>query len=213
MPSVTVAISCYEGDREYLDNAIQSAEGAEQVIVCDNGGTNADIAADYHALHLHTHSLIESRQAAIEYATGDYLIHLDADDWLNSIPECEGDWCFGDLMVYDGQWNTWDYSQFPRSKAYAMAYLRERRSLPVPMKAAFRVAWLRENKLSWYPWPGIDLFGEDVMTCIKYLDADPDIRYIDPFYCYRIREGQGSQNDAKRAEWLKSLDSFLESID
>jgi hypothetical protein len=184
-------------------------DGADEVLVISTDGSCADIAEDYDVDFLTADTLSDARRLAIEEASCDYLVHLDADDWLFTIPECSGDWCYGDLMVYGGEWSRWDYSVFPRTRDGAMDKLREERTLPVPMKAAFRVEWLRANDLTWYDWPGIDLFGEDVMTCIKYLEHAPVIEYIDPFYCYRQHANQGSRNDTKRAEWLASLDAYL----
>ena len=212
---LTVAISTHGGYARFLPQAMASAlEYADEVIVYDDGGECANVAHGHPVRYMalpKTGSLTRARERAIEDATGDFLLHLDADDWLIAKPPETADWCYSDVYTcntdgaIDGHW---DYSVF--SPESAMRYLNVHRTLPVPMKAVFRVSWLREHGLSWYEWPHTS-FAEDCRTCIEYLKHGPRIGYMPraPFYVYRLHEGQDTASNERRAAFQADLDAYL----
>lgn len=212
---LTVAISTHGEYAEFLPQAAASArQFADEVIVYDDGGEcEPPDGVRYAALPKSGHCTA-ARQRAISEAKGDFLLHLDADDWLISRPpETGADWCYSDLYLCDERGSVAgvaDYSIFPRDADSALRFLVEHRTLPVPMKTVFRTAWLREHGLSWYEWPNTS-FAEDCRTCVEYLKHEPSIEYIPrkPFYIYRQHGGQDSLNMERRAAFQADLDAYL----
>ena len=212
---LTVAISTHGGYAHLLPDAVASALlHADEVIVYDDGGGCEPPEGVRYVALPKTGNLTAARRAAIKEAKGDYLLHLDADDWLLSRPpETDADWCYSDVYTCDGSGaitGMWDYGVFDTSREGAMRTLQDRRTLPVPMKAVFRTAWLRENGLDWYEWPHTS-FAEDCRTCIEYLEHAPRIAYVPrkPFYVYRLHAAQDTRNDARRSAYLADLDDYL----
>lgn len=212
--SVTVAVTTWEGHRHLLPQALASCAGADEVLVIDNGRTCGGIAQEYGARYFgrdaDVGSLPLSRNIGIEQASCDWLIWLDADDTLLRVPDdLAGDWCYADLLVTDGSVviDRWDYSLCPRDRESARSLARTHRTLPVPMKAAFRVEWLRDNALYWRNWPHT-FYAEDVLACLTYLDAAPDIHYLaEPFYIYRWTDR--AQYDTERVKFQHDLIDYL----
>jgi glycosyltransferase involved in cell wall biosynthesis len=192
--TVTVAISTYEGHRNLLPGAIESAQGADEILIIDNGWSCMGLSNGYHYFgRTPNKSIAESRNVAIDHASGDYLIYLDADDRLTRIPDdLVGDWCYADLWVTDADGklcDRWDYSGFPRERNAARDYAAKNLSLPTPMKAGFRLEWLQHCGVRWQDWPHV-MYSEDTLMCLRLHDVSPDIRYIqEPFYSYRYTPG------------------------
>lgn len=90
MPLVTVIIPSY-GQKEYLAQAINSALHQTvpcEVIVVDDGSTDGsrDVALSFGGIKVIEQinkGLASARNAGIMNAQGDYILPLDADDWLD----------------------------------------------------------------------------------------------------------------------------------
>lgn len=77
-----------KNEEEHLPRCLESVQGAvDQIVVVDTGSTDRtpDIAREYGAeLYFHPwkNSFSEARNNSIRYATGDWIIYLDADEEL-----------------------------------------------------------------------------------------------------------------------------------
>jgi hypothetical protein len=203
--SLTVAISTHPGYSNLLPYAIKSAEKfADEVLVySDDEGTGY---------------CVEARKSAIRDAGCDYLVHLDADDWLIAPPGQSGDIWFSDMYLCNSNGDitgTYDYTSLPHTVEEAVEYLRSTVGLlyaraPITSKCSFRVEWLRENDLTWYQWD-TTTFGEDVRTMVEYLKHDPVIVYEpgSPFYVYRQHPTQDTTNMYRRSLFAKELDEYV----
>jgi len=225
---VTVGITNYNYKR-FLRKSIESAlSQADEVIVVDDGSTDGsqDIIASYPSvipiLHKeNTGTLVTGRREVLERATGDYVMHLDADDYL--LPAClktyksfmspDTDWAWCNLLVVDENHRVvtvWDYSGFPKDKEAAIAYAKERLTTPINLKGLLRVKWLRENDLSWYHF-GSTYFGDDCLTCLKYLEADPHLTYVPmQLLAYRKHKGQMTDDGIERRRFRTELYDYFE---
>jgi glycosyltransferase involved in cell wall biosynthesis len=219
MTSLTVAISTHGGYARYLGPCVKSALlVADEVIVYDDGGECATVALPesvrYVALPKSGYC-IDARKMGIAEASCEWILHLDADDWLLRRPTlpADADMTFSDMYLCDDSSTIngyWKCDFFPRDRAGAMDFLRERRTNPMPGKSCYRVSFLVEHGLSWYQWPNTT-FGEDVRTIIEYLKHAPRVVYVPEsgYYVYRFHEGQDTQSAARRGEFLRDLDSYL----
>jgi glycosyltransferase involved in cell wall biosynthesis len=216
--SLTVAISTHGGYQRYLQQSVDSALAvADEVVVYDDGGECEPPAGARYVALPKTGYCILARQRAIEEASCDYILHLDADDWLISRPPEVGDMAYADLYLCDDSGSIrerWDYSKLPRTREDAWAFMLARVGTklgrnPLPGKCSFRVAWLREHGLSWYRWPSTS-FGEDVRTIIEYLKHEPEIVYTpDSYYVYRVHEGQDTCDIERRDLFMDDMDAYL----
>lgn len=217
--TLTVAISTHAGYADFLPRAVASAlKCADEVVVYADGEIPAyDSTGVRHVTLPKSGYCIEARRAAIAEASCDYLVHLDADDWLISRPPERGDLGFADIYICDASGairERWDYSHHPRTREAAWEFMRERVGTtygrnPIPGKCSFRVEWLREHGLSWYRWPSTT-FGEDVRTIIEYLSHDPEVVYVPtPYYVYRMHGEQDTKNLTRRDEFMADLDDYI----
>ncbi len=87
---ITVVITCYNHGR-FLANAIESVltqnHEAIEIIVVDDGSTDItkEIALQYPSVryvYQRNQGLSAARNKGIEYSSGEYILFLDADDWL-----------------------------------------------------------------------------------------------------------------------------------
>lgn len=90
---VTIIITCYESDRRFLPKAVESAvtQNAREIILVDDGSKEL-IAPDIQALvHEHGVTLIHkgrnaglsaARNTGIRLAQTEFILPMDADDWL-----------------------------------------------------------------------------------------------------------------------------------
>ncbi|MDO6391764.1 glycosyltransferase family A protein [Pontibacter sp. BT731] len=90
IPLISVIIPCYNHSH-YLPEAVESVLGqqhpAVEVIVVDDGSTDRtrEVAARYpqvRYVYQANQGLSAARNTGIRHSTGEYLVFLDADDWL-----------------------------------------------------------------------------------------------------------------------------------
>lgn len=90
MPLISVIIPCYNHGR-YLADAVQSVLQQSfrpvEIIVVDDGSTDntkavAQRFAEVKYVYQANAGLSAARNTGIDHSTGDYLVFLDADDWL-----------------------------------------------------------------------------------------------------------------------------------
>lgn len=208
---LTVAISTHGGYERFLDMAVTSAkEYADEVVVYDDGGECVPPHGVVYVPLPKAGNLVPARLRAIQDCRTDYLLHLDADDWLCARPKLTSDIVIGNLLVCDVN-NTvmgmWDYTGWPTDYQGALRRLDETRSTPMCSKMVCNTEWLWSHNLSWYQWPHT-VFAEDCRTVLEYLKHNPCVDICDPFYVYRIHGEQDTAN-TDRAAFLADVDAYL----
>lgn len=208
---------------EFVCRAIESAlsQGC-QVLVSDNASTDDSPAliagyGDDVTAFLHddgTANAVRGLNECMDAASGDLFLALDGDDWLapgaaRAFERAEGDWIVADLNLWDDAEHyltRWCYRDFPRERETALDYLYKNRQLPVSMKGAFRLDWIRAHSLEWRELPSTTA-SYDVATCLKWLEASPRITYLEvPLVNYRYG---GEVTQAERDGMLRDMDSYL----
>lgn len=89
-PLVSVIIPCYNYGHflaEAIESVVQQAYPAKEIVVVDDGSADdtAAVAARYpevRYIYQQNQGLSAARNTGIEQSRGDYLVFLDADDWL-----------------------------------------------------------------------------------------------------------------------------------
>ncbi len=208
-PLVTIGITCYNNAayiRQSLESVLNQTWPEIEIIVVDDASTDdsleriADYADRYRLIRHQANSGGEMRGRCdvIEGATGAYVGHLDADDYLEPdfisqhmeafLADSELDWVAGNLNIVDGEGNRtgrWDYRDFPTDPFIGLRRGYQTASVPVPKNGLFSTEFLRRNSLRWYDLPHT-ANGSDAITCIKYLECAPKIRLL-PYYGLNYR--------------------------
>lgn len=231
-PLLTIGITCYN-DEKFLEVCLESVVRQTyphlEIIVVDDCSTDRSpaILADYgsrirvirHAQN--SGSLTQGRIDVISSAKGDYIAHLDADDFLEphfaerlmqeAVADPELDWIAPNLNVVDEAGNRkdqWDYLGFPSDPRAGLIRGFKRASVPVPKNGIFRTSFLRQNGLTWYELLHTRQ-GEDVLTAIKYLQHNPKIKLIPEFLLnYRIHDRNMSRAPEERVKMIIDLKEY-----
>jgi len=208
-PRVTIGITCYN-DEAYIETCLRSVLGQTwpevEIIVVDDCSTDSSRSiiakyADHVRLITHEENsggYLRGRREVIAAASGVYVGHLDADDFLEPdfverhleafTANPELDWVAGNLLIVNGDGNEtdrWDYKDFPTDALTGLRRGFLTASVPVPKNGLFSMRFLRENKLNWYQLPHT-ANGSDALTCIKYLECDPKVRLL-PYFGLNYR--------------------------
>jgi len=223
---VTIGVTCYNNE-EYVKTCIDSILNQTykniEIIVVDDCSTDKSvlILAQYDdrikLIRHETNSggLMQGRKDVIAAASGEYVHHLDADDFLQ--PEFAShlveefrndpqlDWVASNLNVVNEHGeivDKWDYKDFPIDPMQGLYRGFHTASVPVPKNGLFKLSFIRKNNLSWYQLPHTAQ-GEDAYTCIKYLECNPKIKLIPDYLVnYRVH---GENMSAKVAERVKMV--------
>ncbi len=225
-PLLTVGITCFN-DEKYLriciDSVLEQTYPRLEVIVVDDCSTDNSPAVfqqygDRIRVIRHeknSGSLTQGRRDVIAGATGEYIAHLDADDFLDPhyaerqisefLSDPELDWVAPNLNVVDEHGrltSRWDYKDFPSDAREGLIRGYHTASVPVPKNGLFKTAFLRRNNLSWYELPDTRQ-GEDALTCIEYLRHNPKIKLIPDYLLnYRVH---GKNMSARPEERIKMV--------
>lgn len=236
-PLLTVGITAYNDER-YLGQCIDSVLGqthpAIEVLVVDDCSTDgtSDIIRSYgeavrHIRHeTNSGSLVQGRRDVIEQARGQFVHHLDADDFLDPTyaerlldefgdhAEPRYDWVACNIRVVgpDGQQlKEWRYDRFPTDPDDALRHGWETASLCFPMKAIYRLAWVREKGLSWYRLESTAM-GEDGFTSIQYVRQRPRMFVVpETLLNYRIHTQNMSNSVRERVKMMVELREYYVS--
>lgn len=208
-PPVTIGITCFNDEsfvRQCLESALNQDYPNLEVIVVDDCSTDRSwqIIHEYRdrvqAIRHESNSggYLTGRREVIAAAAGDYVGHLDADDYLEpdfvsrhveAFQTDPGlDWVAGNLNLVDAdghRTDRWDYRDFPTEPLAGLRRGYQTASVPVPKNGLFSLRFLRENSLDWYELPNT-ANGSDAFTCIKYLECNPKIRLI-PYFGMNYR--------------------------
>lgn len=237
-PLLTIGITCYN-DEKYLkvclESVVRQSYSNIELIVVDDCSTDRspEILAEYgdrirvirHAQN--SGGLTQGRIDVISSAMGEYIAHLDADDFLEpnfaerlmqeATADPELDWIAPNLNVVDenGQRrDRWDYCKFPSDPRDGLTRGFQTPSVPVPKNGVFKTSFLRNNGLTWYELPHTRQ-GEDALTCVRYLQHNPKIKLIaDYLLNYRVHGDNMSRAPEERVKMIIDLkEYYIENID
>ena len=173
-PLVTVGVTCYNSEkyiRSCLESVLNQTYFNIELIIVDDCSTDGTINI-VNDLVPHAHLMIHENNSGsemwgrcdvIEKASGAYLMHLDADDFLQPdfiekhlkelIKYPDLDWIAANVNVIDSEnklISRWDYKDFPTTAIEGLYRGYQTASVPVPLKGLFKVSFLQQNRLSWY---------------------------------------------------------------
>ncbi|MDD3134889.1 MAG: glycosyltransferase family 2 protein [Methanoregula sp.] len=221
---ITVGIVNYNLAR-FLPRAIESALGAEEVILIDDRSTDksVEIALRYPKVKIVVHkqnsgSAVMGWNELITKASQEWLMLLSADDELT--PQTLGmiehygkyaDWLWGQLELID-EWSSpirkWEYNGWPTTVPGCQEYMRIHLQLYPTMIAAFRVSWLRENKLHAVGFKTTTMCP-DTLTGWNWLKANPRLKFVpEVFARYRRWDGQ----ESKKKNVFEYTNEFAEIV-
>ncbi|MFA5054162.1 MAG: glycosyltransferase family 2 protein [Parcubacteria group bacterium] len=215
---VTVGIVNYNLAR-FLPRAIESALGAEEVILIDDRSTDksVEVALRYPKVKIVVHkqnsgSAVMGWNELITKASQEWLMLLSADDELT--PQTLGmiehygeyaDWLWGQLELIDENsrpTGMWKYDGWPTTVAGCKAYMRDHLQLYPTMIAAFRVEWLHKNKLHAVSFKTTQGFA-DTITGWEWLKAEPRLVFVPEVFA-RYRRWGGSESKTADASAYKA---------
>lgn len=151
--------------------------------------------------HEHNKGLAAARNTAVHNATGEYLIHVDSDDWVEpnyleelykTITEHNADIAICNCSVIYANGKTGSICQpFPPLEEHnAVSYTKlafSNKIIPVLWTKLVRRKIYSENKIIWTE--GINK-GEDVITTLKLFSCSSKISYTQQkLYNYRFQVG------------------------
>ena len=221
---LTIGIPSYNY-APYIRKCVESAlSPLSEVIVVDDCSTDnsVELIREY-PVKLIEHSRNLGRPAAsmneiLEAATGDYVLMLDADDFLlpgavEAFHEHFGpDWLIADLASCDSNdviVSTWSYEGWPLNAKDAYALVWRQPTTPVSMKGAFSLQWIRENDLKWCEWETQHM-ADDCRTCLEWLKTDPVIERIPgPLHVHRRHVTNWSGRESDRLRFYRELAEYL----
>lgn len=236
-PKITVIIPVYNVET-YLSRCLESVVNQtlrDIEIICVNDGTkdqSVEIVNEYmkkdkriQLLEKENGGLASARNFGLKSATGDMILFLDSDDYLE-LNACEriyeehlnknadiivfGSTPFPEIPEPD-EWVKWKLKS--RNKYYAnfcpAALFDEPTGTPFAWNRAFSREFLTQNHLT---FPEEVLFGEDMVFILKAAPQARSIQFIEDnlhFYqCFRqgsLMQCYGGNNDKKLAQHIKNV--------
>lgn len=230
MPSVSVIVATYNADR-YLERCLNSIASQTmtdfEVIVIDDGSTdNTGMIADSFAqkdnrfsiIHKVNGGVASARQAGIERAIGDYIIHVDSDDWvdpemLEELVQCAIRDC-ADMVICDYYEISCDGERyncqrpFPTDRLSIWGQTMNSLAGSLWNKLIKRTCYY-DNSISFAE--GINL-EEDKLICLKILSKDISVTYLNRAY-YHYDHTQNLNSTSITNYSPKSRLAILELID
>lgn len=192
----------------FLPRAIESALGAEEIILIDDRSTDnsIEVALRYPNVKIVVHkqnsgSAVMGWNELIAKASQEWLMLLSADDELT--PQTLGmiehygkyaDWVWGQLELIDENSKpigAWKYENWPTTVRGCQEYMRTHLQLYPTMIAAFRTEWLHKNKLHAVRFKSTHGFA-DTITGWEWLKAEPRLSFVPEVFA-RYRKWGGSE--------------------
>lgn len=241
-PKISIIIPVYNVE-DYLSRCLESVVGQTLLdieIICVNDGTrdnSVDIVKNYMArdsriqlVEKENGGLASARNAGMEVATGDTLLFLDSDDYLES-NACERIYeerlnHNADIIVFGSipfpeipepdSWVVWklDCHDMYYPEFEAKALFEEPCGSPFAWNRAFSREFLKKNNLK---FPENVLFGEDIVFIFEAAPMAGSIQFIgDKLHHYQcFRQGSlmyeyNSEIERKMAQHVKNMKTITE---
>ncbi len=226
MPKISIVIPVYNTEEYYLRTCLDSVAEQTcqdlQVIIVDDGSTNnagticdeyAQLLSAFQVLHIENQGVSSARNTGMREATGEYLMFLDSDDWLekelcsrllkyleNNQPDVlvfHYSKVLQDHMIADSIDLT-DYTfQANELEELQLIILRYSKQYPginlcTPWCKLYRTELIRQNGLMFIK----DLKrAEDMLFNLNVLEYAKDVRFLkDTGYYYRLNAFSESQS-------------------
>lgn len=185
----------------FLPKCIESAlEFCDEVLVYDDGSTDdsLEVLSRYPVKVTHrpdaTGDPVWGSNLGIQDATSDYLMFLDADNYLIAPPLIgDTDYTYADILIVGeaGEYrDLWRYAGWPLTAADAMRKFRTDHQMPYPWGGVWRTDFVKP--LRWMRWPHTS-FAADFRTALEWCKHSPTLAYSpQPFLAFRTHEGQWS---------------------
>lgn len=230
MPAVSIIVATYNADN-YLERclnsiALQTMTDFEVIVIDDGSTDNTGMIADSFAkkdnrfsiIHKVNGGVASARQAGVENATGDYIIHVDSDDWvepnmLEELVEC-AEKENADMVICDYYEINKDGEQYNCQRPYPLDRLSIWGQM---MNTLAGSLWNKLVKRTCYTeyhitfTKGINL-EEDKLICLKILSKDISVTYLNRAY-YHYDHTQNINSTSITNYSPKSRLAILEQID
>lgn len=222
--TVSVIIPVYNVEM-YLDECVQSVVSqtyrALQVILVDDGSTDtggelceqwATLDERIMVIHQKNGGLSAARNTGVRYATGEYVLFLDSDDFwddteavaklMRRVEQTSPDVLVFSCTKYKSEKEKYRYRTFS-SAMPLLGKKVEQLDFLVLHELYYAAAWnklVRRSLLTEELQFREGVYSEDIEWCAKLMLAAKSMDFIpEAFYCYRMREGSISNaaNDKK----------------
>ena len=203
-PKISVIIPIYKAEaylKKCLNSIIDQDFDDMEVLLIDDGSPDksGEICDEYVnkdkrfiVFHKDNGGVSSARQLGTDKAKGDYIIHIDPDDWIeknmlqtlySTAKSDQADIVICDYFV--------DYGRYVKTKNNNFSNLDHVDVLKSIINNSTGFMWNKLIKRSCYStpipikWPiGLNHF-EDLITCVKLLSAPRNVSYVNkPFYHY-----------------------------
>ncbi len=228
MPKISIVIPVYNTEKylqRCLDSVINQTFQDIEIICVDDGSTDgsSEILKKYNderikIIKQNKKGVSSARNAALEIVSGDYLLFLDSDDWLEEnmieiINQKTADEESSDIIFFNFQFHHKD-----KSKTYKISKKPQNNPFNLELvvwNKAYRTGYLKEHNIRFCETLEI---SEDRVFCIDVFIKKPKISFINKvLYNYQIREKSLShknykfvfENMIKACQYLESQEYFI----
>lgn len=197
-----------------LDSALAFTDA---VLFYDDGSTDCslDICRDYGVEVVHrdepSGSPMWGSNLGIEQCATDYLLFLDADNYLVAKPpQNDVDYTFGAIRLVDSNdcmTGKWEYPYWPLTAQGCIAYCKQHRGIPFPWGGVWKMDFLRGKR--WVDFRATPVAG-DFRTALEWVKHSPTLAY-DPngFLCFRQH---GAQFSARERKFQAEADVLIDML-
>lgn len=239
-PLISILVPVYNVEK-YIDRSINSITKQTyknlEIIIVDDGSTDrsremcdrwGQIDKRIKVIHQQNKGLLAARKKAVEAATGDFIVFVDSDDWIEK-DTCEKCLkvmskenvdivCFGTII--EATKNT-SVKQIKEYDAFFNRQVPKINSTSELLKAAFKdksFPWNMWGKMyksnivkivySWMPEFRCN-YAEDLLTSYLIYSISKTCSMIpNKLHHYRIGSGMSTKNDVETEEFLTLLKAF-----
>ncbi len=245
MPKISIIIPVYNTEETYLrkclDSVAEQTSHDLQVILVDDGSKNnaglicdeyAEILPAFQVLHIENQGVSNARNIGMKDATGEYLMFLDSDDWIETnlcsrlINHLEGG--KPDVLVFhytkvmqeeiipgtiDLPNHTFSGSELKELQLVILRYSKQYPgiNLCTPWCKLYRTDLIKQNGLTFIK--GLKR-AEDMLFNLNVLEYARDVRFLNETgYYYRLNDFSETQTLTPRiTELSKQIRGYLEEF-
>lgn len=232
-PIISIILPVYNAQNTIsrtIDSVIMQTMPNWELLIIDDGSTDSSLKiCNNYALkdsrirtfHKENEGVAMARQMGVEYALGDYSIHLDADDWIDpnmledlykKVTETQSDLIITDFYTYSNGVNSY-CTQTPTSlKAKNILYeMLNGKIFGSLWNKLLRHQLYKKYNLKFFK--GID-FCEDLLILCQLLQQDSNLKiaYLDKAYYHYYKNPNSITNSFTRKSYEIRL-SFLSKLE